>query len=60
MPGKNPQRKITSIKVPIPPLAKQLTILQVAALHRKEMALHRELQALRDNQIQNLLRHSIR
>lgn len=60
MPGKTPQRKITSIKVRIPPLAEQLTILQVAALHRKEMVLHRELQILRDNLIQNLLLHSIR
>lgn len=51
---------LESVVVPIPPLAKQQTILDISALRKRETSLQMEIETLREKQIQKLILNAIR
>jgi len=51
---------LESVVVPLPPLAKQQTILDISALRKRETSLQMEIETLKEKQIQQLILNSIR
>lgn len=51
---------LESVVVPLPPLAKQQTILDISALRKRELSLQMEIETLREKQIQQLIFNAIR
>lgn len=51
---------LESVVVPLPPLAKQQTILDISALRKRETSLQMEIETLREKQIQKLILNAIR
>jgi hypothetical protein len=51
---------LESVVVPLPPLAKQQTILDISALRKRETSLQMEIETLKEKQIQQLILNVIR